>query len=80
MSAEEILGGMWADREGNIDATGNIQAFASAAKGKRTEIAQHKRVFELNQTLGRWEVIAGKDTVSFEYMSPAEGLRAKQEG
>jgi dimethylglycine dehydrogenase len=32
MSTEGILGGMWADREGYIDTTGTVHAYAGAAK------------------------------------------------
>jgi dimethylglycine dehydrogenase len=32
MSTEGLLGGMWADREGYIDTTGTVHAYAGAAK------------------------------------------------
>ena len=32
MSTEGLLGGMWADREGYLDTTGTVKAYAAAAR------------------------------------------------
>ena len=50
MSTEGLLGGMWADREGYIDTTGTVLAYAVAAKKNGATVIEHNRVLELNQT------------------------------
>ncbi len=42
-----VLGGMWADREGYVDTTGTVWAYASAAKKRGAEVIEHNRVLEL---------------------------------
>lgn len=80
MSGEGLLGGMWADREGYIDTTGTVHAYAGAAKKRGAEVIEHNRVLELNQTLEGWEVVTEKGTVSCEHVVNAAGLWAKQVG
>ncbi len=80
MSGEGLLGGMWADREGYIDTTGTVHAYAGAAKKRGAEVIEHNRVLELNQTLQGWEVVTEKGTVSCEHVVNAAGLWAKQVG
>ncbi len=80
MSTDGILGGMWADREGYIDTTGTVHAYAGAAKKNGAEIIEHNRVLELNQTLEGWEVVTQKGTISCEHVVNAGGLWAKQVG
>ncbi|MGC3938770.1 GcvT family protein [Roseobacter sp. EG26] len=80
MSGEGLLGGMWADREGYIDTTGTVHAYAGAAKKRGADVIEHNRVMELNQTLEGWEVVTEKGTVSCEHVVNAAGLWAKQVG
>ena len=80
MSGDGLLGGMWADREGYIDTTGTVHAYAGAAKKYGASIVEHNRVLELNQTLEGWEVVTEKGTISCEHVVNAGGLWAKQVG
>ncbi len=80
MSTDGILGGMWADREGYIDTTGTVHAYAGAAKKRGAEVIEHNRVLELNQTAEGWEVVTEKGTIHTEHVVNAAGLWAKQVG
>lgn len=80
MSTEGILGGMWAEREGYIDTTGTVHAYAGAAKKRGAEVIEHNRVLELNQTSDGWEVVTEKGTIRCEHVVNAAGLWAKQVG
>ncbi|WP_299139448.1 FAD-dependent oxidoreductase [uncultured Tateyamaria sp.] len=80
MSGEGLLGGMWADREGYIDTTGTVHAYATAAKKRGAAVIEHNRVLELNQTLQGWDVVTEKGTISCEHVVNAGGLWAKQVG
>ncbi|MEM7544888.1 MAG: FAD-dependent oxidoreductase [Pseudomonadota bacterium] len=80
MSTDGILGGMWADREGYVDTTGTVHAYAGAAKKRGAEIVEHNRVLELNQTEEGWEVVTEKGTLRCEHVVNAAGLWAKQVG
>ena len=80
MSGEGLLGGMWADREGYIDTTGTVHAYAGAAKKNGATVIEHNRVLELNQTLQGWEVVTEKGTITCEHVVNAGGLWAKQVG
>lgn len=80
MSGEGLLGGMWADREGYVDTTGTVHAYAGAAKKYGAEVVEHNRVLELNQTLEGWEIVTEKGTISCEHVVNAAGLWAKQVG
>ena len=80
MSPEGILGGMYAEREGYIDTTGTVHAYAGAAKKYGAEVIEHNRVLELNQTAEGWQVVTEKGTVSCEHVVNAGGLWAKQVG
>ena len=44
-----VLGGMWADREGYVDTTGTVWAYAGAAKKRGATVIEHNRVLELRQ-------------------------------
>ncbi|MDP5217651.1 FAD-dependent oxidoreductase [Ruegeria sp. 2205SS24-7] len=80
MSTEGLLGGMWADREGYVDTTGTVHAYAVAAKKRGAEVIEHNRVIELNQTDEGWQVVTEKGTVTCEHVVNAGGLWAKQLG
>ncbi|MEM1429161.1 MAG: FAD-dependent oxidoreductase [Pseudomonadota bacterium] len=80
MSTEGILGAMWADREGYVDTTGTVHAYAGAAKKRGAEVIEHNRVLELRQTADGWEVVTEKGTLHAEHVVNAAGLWAKQVG
>ena len=80
MSGEGILGGLWADREGYIDTTGTVQAYAKAAKLHGAEVIEGNRVLELNPVLEGWQVVTEKGTIACEHVVNAAGLWAKQVG
>ena len=80
MSTDGILGGMWADREGYIDTTGTVHAYAGAARKNGAQVIEHNRVLELNQTVDGWEVVTEKGTINCEHVVNAAGLWAKQVG
>jgi dimethylglycine dehydrogenase len=80
MSPDGLLGGMWADREGYIDTTGTVHAYAGAAKKYGATVIEHNRVLQLNQTLEGWEVVTEKGTITCEHVVNAGGLWAKQVG
>jgi len=80
MSVDGVLGGMWADREGYIDTTGTVHAYAGAAKKRGAEIVEHNRVLSLTQTADGWRVETEQGTVTCEHVVNAAGLWAKQVG
>ncbi len=80
MSTEGILGGLWADREGYIDTTGTVQAYAKAAKKYGADVIEGNRVMELNPVSEGWQVVTEKGTITCEHVVNAAGLWAKQVG
>lgn len=80
LSTHGILGGMWADREGYIDTTGTVHAYAIAAKKHGAEVIEHNRVLELIQTANGWDVVTEQGTIHTEHVVNAAGLWAKQVG
>jgi len=80
LNTEGILGGMWADREGYVDTTGTVHAYATAAKKRGAEVIEHNRVLELHQVAEGWQVVTEKGTVTCEHVVNAGGLWAKQVG
>ena len=80
MSTKGLLGGMWADREGYLDTTGTVHAYAGAAKKNGAEVIEHNRVLELHQMTDGWRVVTEKGTISCEHVVNAGGLWAKQVG
>jgi len=80
MSQDGILGGMWADREGYVDTTGTVHAYAGAAKKYGAEVVENNRVIELVQTANGWDVVTEKGTIHTEHVVNAAGLWAKQVG
>jgi dimethylglycine dehydrogenase len=80
MSTEGLLGGMWADREGYLDTTGTVHAYAGAAKKRGATVIEHNRVQELHQTAEGWRLVTEKGTVTCEHVVNAGGLWAKQLG
>ncbi|MFC3614410.1 FAD-dependent oxidoreductase [Lutimaribacter marinistellae] len=80
MSTDGVLGAMWADREGYIDTTGTVQAYATAAKKRGAEYYEGVKVESLTQTADGWEVVTDKGTITCEHVVNAAGLWAKQVG
>ncbi|MBT5266106.1 MAG: FAD-dependent oxidoreductase [Rhodospirillaceae bacterium] len=80
MDVEGVLGGLWADREGYVDTTGTVQAYAKCAKMRGAEIVEHNRVIELNHTAEGWQVVTEQGTITAEHVVNAGGLWAKQVG
>ena len=80
MDPSGIIGGMYADREGYIDTTGTVHAYAGAAKKRGAEVIEHNRVLDLNQTKDGWEVVTEKGKITCEHVVNAGGLWAKQVG
>ena len=80
MSTDGFLGGMWADREGYLDTTGTVHAYAGAAKKRGAAIHEHTKVEQLIQTADGWKVVTDKGTITCEHVVNAAGLWAKQVG
>jgi len=81
MDVDDVIGGLWADREGYVDTTGTVHAYAGAAKKRGAEVFEHNRVVELNQRVdGTWDVVTENGTVTAEHVVNAGGLWAKQVG
>jgi len=80
MSTDGVLGALWADREGYVDTTGTVHAYAVAAKKRGAEYYEHTKVEELIQTPDGWQVVTDKGTITCEHVVNAGGLWAKQLG
>ncbi|MGF1447628.1 MAG: FAD-dependent oxidoreductase [Pikeienuella sp.] len=80
MDVDGVLGGLWADREGYIDTTGTVHAYAKCAKMRGAEIVEHNRVLELRRVPEGWDVVTEHGTVRAEHVVNAGGLWAKQVG
>jgi len=80
MSTEGLLGGMWADREGYVDTTGTVHAYAKAAKLRGATYVEHTRVEALEQTPDGWIVKTDRGDIACEHVVNAAGLWAKRVG
>jgi dimethylglycine dehydrogenase len=81
MDVDGVIGGLWADREGYIDTTGVVHAYARAARMRGAEVIEHNKVEELRQRPdGSWDVVTGKGAIHAEHVVNAGGLWAKQVG
>lgn len=81
INAEGILGGLYAEREGHIDPSGVVHAYARSAKLRGAEIIEHNRVIDLRQRPDlSWDVVTENGTVNAEHVVNAGGLWAKQLG
>ena len=81
MDVDGIIGGLWADREGYVDTTGTVHAYAGAAKKRGATVIEHNRVLELKQRRDHsWDLITEKGTIHAEHVVNAGGLWAKQVG
>ena len=81
INVEGVLGGMWADREGYVDTTGTVWAYAGAAKKRGATVIEHNRVVELKQRPNSsWDLITESGVINAEHVVNAAGLWAKQVG
>jgi dimethylglycine dehydrogenase len=80
MSTDGVLGALWADREGYVDTTGTVHAYAIAAKKRGASYFEHTKVEDLIQTADGWKVVTDKGTITCEHVVNAAGLWAKQLG
>ena len=81
MDTTGVIGGLWADREGYIDTTGTVHAYAGAAKKLGATVIEHNKVESLHQRAdGTWNVITEKGKIHAEHVVNAAGLWAKQVG
>ncbi|RWN46194.1 MAG: FAD-dependent oxidoreductase [Mesorhizobium sp.] len=81
LNTDGMLGGLYAAREGHIDPSGVVHAYAKAARLRGADIIEHNRVLELNRRAdGGWDVVTEKGTVIAEHVVNAGGLWAKQVG
>ncbi len=80
LDIEGIIGGLWADREGYIDTTGTVHAYAAAAKKRGATVIEHNRVLELHPLREGWRLVTEKGDVTAEHIVNAGGLWAKQVG
>lgn len=80
MRTDDLQGGMWAEREGYVDTTGTVHAYAKCAKMRGAEVIEHNRVLELHWRGEGWDVVTEKGTIRAEHVVNAAGLWAKQCG
>jgi dimethylglycine dehydrogenase len=81
INVDGVLGGMWADREGYVDTTGTVWAYAGAAKKRGATVIEHNRVLELKQRQDcSWDLVTEAGVINAEHVVNAAGLWAKQVG
>ena len=81
MDVTGVIGGLWADREGYLDTTGTVHAYAGAARKRGAEVIEHNKVEALDQRAdGTWDVVTEKGVIHAEHVVNAGGLWAKQVG
>ena len=81
VNIEGVLGGMWADREGHVDPTGTVWAYAGAAKKRGAKVIERNRVLELRQRADdTWDVVTEQGLIHAEHVVNAAGLWAKRVG
>ncbi len=80
MSTEGVLGALWADREGYIDTSGTVHAYARAARMRGATVIEHNRVLELHPVADGWRVVTEQGDVLAEHVVNAAGLWAKHVG
>lgn len=81
LNIDGVLGGLYAEREGHIDPSGTVHAYAKAAKRRGAEVIEHNRVIELKaRPDGHWDVVTEQGTITAEHVVNAGGLWAKQVG
>ncbi|MFN4140454.1 FAD-dependent oxidoreductase [Aestuariivirga sp.] len=77
----DVLGALYAEREGYIDPSGVVHAYAKAARMRGASVIEQNRVLELHpKPDGSWSVVTEKGTITVEHVVNAGGLWAKQVG
>ncbi len=80
-NVDDVLGGLWANREGYIDPSAVVHAYAKAARQRGAEVIEHNRVLDLiSRPDGHWDVVTEQGTITAEHVVNAAGLWAKQVG
>ena len=75
ISVDGVLGGMWADREGYVDTTGTVWAYAGAAKKRGATVIEHNRVLELKQRPdSSWDLVTEAGVINAEHVVNAARL------
>ncbi|MDQ2067913.1 FAD-dependent oxidoreductase [Xinfangfangia sp. CPCC 101601] len=81
INTSDLLGGMTSEREGYVDPSGVVHAYARAAKNRGADIIEHNRVISLKQLPSlEWQVETEKGVILAEHVVNAGGLWAKQLG
>ncbi|MBC6404930.1 MAG: FAD-dependent oxidoreductase [Rhodospirillales bacterium] len=80
LSTHGIVGGLWAEREGYVDTTGTVHAYAKAARLRGAEVIEHNRVLDLHSHPEGWRLVTEKGEIVAEHVVNAAGLWAKQVG
>jgi len=81
INTDGIIGGMYSAREGHIDPSAVVHAYARCAKMRGADIVEHTKVEDLRQRPdGSWDVITDKGTIIAEHVVNAGGLWAKKVG
>jgi dimethylglycine dehydrogenase len=81
INTEGVFGGLWADREGYIDPSAVVHAYAKAARQRGADVIEHNRVIEMRPRSDRtWDVVTEHGTIHAEHVVNAAGLWAKQVG
>jgi len=79
INIDGVYGGLWADREGYIDCSAVVHAYARAARNRGADVVEHNRVLELSQRSdGSWDVVTERGNIHAEHVVNAAGLWAKQ--
>ncbi len=77
----DVLGGLWADREGYIDPSAVVHAYAKAARLRGADVIEHNRVLALHPRAdASWDVVTEQGTIHAGHIVNAAGLWAKQVG
>jgi dimethylglycine dehydrogenase len=81
ISTDGVLGGLYAEREGYIDPSGVVHAYAKAAKLRGASVIEHNRVLDLQpRSDGGWTVVTENGVIAADHVVNAAGLWAKQVG
>lgn len=80
-SIEGVIGGLYAEREGHIDPSGVVHAYAKCARNRGADVIEHNRVTALTRRAeGGWRVTTERGEVIAGHVVNAGGLWAKQIG
>jgi len=81
IDTDGVIGGLYAEREGYIDPSGVVHAYAKAAKRRGAEIVEQNRVLALDRRSdGSWLVTTERGPLVADHVVNAAGLWAKQVG